>query len=215
MAPAPMPATTAELWNGRLTFDQCVVLSSRYYARLAGHSTVGLTELSRELSELMKQLDFMLKSIYVLHEQYWRTQKGGPEAFPLHRYTDFVMDLYATGFYYLAHRAQSILGSKKYVLPHVSRYRPAIGVREVRNKILEHPRSDEAVSISGTANHSHLGPRVRPSRDGQPLENGDGRGWLFADAAELIGSIADALVRAHHGLDAERSKAASSVGGAT
>ena len=109
------------------------------------------------------------------------------------------MDLYATMFYYLAHRAQVILRHKETRLPAISKYREAVGVREVRNWSLEHPKVEEFVSIAGTAANSENGPLVRASRDGKAL-NGDSH-WLFKDAAELEASVRDVLSRAHAILD--------------
>ena len=198
-----MDPSLAVAWEGRITFDSCVALADRYHRRVVGTAGIELGELARELAEDIKQLDFLLKSTYVLHRQYWglmRESGQSPEEFQLSQYTQFVLDLYATAFYYVAHRTQVILRHKQKPLPAIHRYREATGVREVRNWSLEHPKSEEFVSIAGTAGHSEHGPLVRASRDGKILN--DESHWLFKDAAELEENIRDVLLRAHEVFDA-------------
>ncbi|HEY4304677.1 MAG TPA: hypothetical protein VGM82_09430 [Gemmatimonadaceae bacterium] len=204
--PRPVAAETAEgYWTSRTTFDACVALASSYYARIAGRATLSKTELARELAELIKQLDFLLKSCYVLHEQYFRLQATNERPslnYRLERHTAFALDLYASMFYYAGHRAQTIALSKKQSLPGFGRYKPAVGVRNVRNTIVEHPDPDTFVSIGGTAVHSHHGPRLRPMRDGRGI-NSNPDGWLFPDAVELERALSSALIHAHQDLNAK------------
>lgn len=179
------------------------MLATRYYRRVVGEVPVQLGELSRELSEGVKQLDFLLKSSYVLHEQHLRLGAGrGPSPdFELWQYTDFVLDLYASMFFYVGHRTQVILRSKKQPLLGISAFQEAAGIRDVRNSVPEHPRSADFISIAGTAGHSHYGPLVRPSRDGKGLSNDSP--WLFKSAEELEITIREVLIRAHAFLDAK------------
>lgn len=199
----PIAADAAAVWNGRTTFDRCVGLASNYYARMVGSSAVSQAELAREFAELVKQLDFLLKSAYVLHAQYFRlmpTEQRPSLDYRLQLHTAFTLDLYASMFYYVAHRAQTIASSTKHPLPGFTGYRPATGVRTIRNSVVEHPRPEDFVSIGGTAVHSHHGPRVRTMRDGRGI-NSDPEGWMFPDAAELEKSMSDVLVRAHRHID--------------
>jgi hypothetical protein len=202
LTPRPIGEDGAHEWEGRITFDECVALAARYYRRVVGSIGVELGELARELTEAIKQLDFLLKSSYVLHRQYFGLMKDGgltPEEFVLYRYTAFVLDLYATMFYYVGHRAQVILRDRKHRLPGIESYRQAKGVQKVRNDVLEHPRPDEFTAMGGSAGHSQYGPLVRSTRDGKGLSD-DSR-WLFKDAEQLESVVRDVLVRAHVALD--------------
>lgn len=183
-------------WSHQPTFDFAVVLTQRYYSAVAGHFPLPETELVRELSVLVQQLDFLLKSTHLLCERYWNLENGRPETWPAIQHVAFVIDVYATSFYYLGHRAQSILRGSSVKLPHLSGYEMAAGVRDVRNHIIEHPKSKNVVSVSGTSIHSEWGPKVRPNRDGTPLDD-SGKGWMFVDAAELIQQIQDAVQSAY------------------
>jgi hypothetical protein len=202
--PRPMsPDAASEAWRGRTTFDQCVGLATEYYSRVAGRTTVPKAELAREFAELIKQLDFLLKSAYVLHAQYFRLAPTGDRPsvdYRLQQHTAFALDLYAAMFYYVAHRAQTIALGKKTKLPGFVDYKPAIGVRTIRNDVVEHPKPEEFVSLGGSALHSHHGPRVRTMRDGRGV-NSSPEGWLFPDAAEFEVAVADILTRAHAHID--------------
>ena len=201
--PSPLAPDAAAVWSGRTTFDGCVALATRYYSRVAGRSALSSAELARELAELIKQLDFVLKSAYVLHAQYGRLMPTGERPsldYRLQLHTAFTLDLYASMFYYVAHRAQTIASSKKHPLPGFTGYHPAIGVITIRNAVVEHPRPDEFVSIGGTSVHSMHGPRVRTMRDGRGVTSAPD-GWLFPDAAELEASLSGVFVRAHRHID--------------
>ena len=203
--PRPLAPDAAAVWSGRKTFDGCVALATRYYARVAGRSALPRAELARELADLIKQLDFLLKSSYVLHAQYARLAPTGERPsldYRLQLHSCFTLDLYASMFYYVAHRAQTIASSKKHPLPGFTGYRPALGVRTIRNSVVEHPRPEAFVSISGTSIHSVHGPRVRAMRDGRGVTSAPD-GWLFPDAAELEASLSGVFGRAHRHLDAK------------
>src|SRR6185312_8773498 len=196
--PTPIAPDAAVLWAGRVTFDQCAVLASNYFALIGGRAPIDRVELARELAELIKQLDFLLKSIYVLHSQYFRLSPVA-EPSPDHRlqlHTGFTMELYTTAFYYLGHRAQTIAQGKTHPLPGFAKYRPAIGVRATRNNVVAHPKPEEFVSISSSTLHSHHGPRSRTTRDGKGVTSNP-QGWLFPEATELEASLRDVLLRAH------------------
>lgn len=203
--PRPMPEGAAALWGARTTFDRCVMLASNFYSRIGGRTTISCVELAREFAEIIKQLDFLLKSAYVLNDQYFRltpTEERPSLDYRLQLHTGFTLDLYASMFYYVGHRAQGIASSKKHPLPGFSAYRPAIGVRTVRNSVVEHPRPDAFVSTGSAAMHSLHGPRVRTMRDGKGV-NSNPAGWLFPDATELEAAIADILARAHQYLNTQ------------
>lgn len=199
LEPKPIAPADAALWTGRVTFDQCAVLASNYYALIGGRAPIDRVELARELAELIKQLDFLLKSVYVLHSQYFQlmaTTERPSLDFPLQLHTGFVIEVYTTAFYYLAHRAQTIALGKKHPLPGFMNYRPATGVRTTRNSIVEHPRPETFVSTGSSPLHSHLGSRSRAMRDGKGVTSSP-EGWLFPEAAELETSLRDVLVRAN------------------
>jgi hypothetical protein len=207
LEPRPLPVANAKLWQGRVTFDSCVISAVRYHRRIAGCFAIAQTESSRELAELLKQLDFLLKSAYVLHNQYIRLSAGASASsdYPLCQHTHFVLDLYTSAFYYIGHRVQVLaVGQQKstVALPGFSGYLKSTGVSHTRNQVIEHPQAKASVSIGGTALHSLYGPRVRSMRDGKPLD-GSGPGWLFRDASALEASLRDVLSRAHRYLDTQ------------
>ncbi len=186
-------------WSQRPTFDYIVVLTQRYYSAVAGNFPIPETELARELSVLVQQLDFLLKSTYLLCDRYWELEKGRPDTWPAIQQAMFAIDVYAVSFYYLGHRAQAILRGNSVRLPHVPKYKMTKGVTQVRNNVLEHPDVDSFVSISGHSIHSAWGPQVRPNRDGRPWSP-DGTSWMFVDARELIEQIQASVQAAYESL---------------
>jgi len=189
-------------WSQRPTFDYLVVLTQRYYSAVAGHFPLPVAELARELSLLVQQLDFLLKSTYLLCDRYWELEKGRPETWPAIQQVMFVIDVYAVSFYYLGHRAQAILRGNSVRLPHLPKYKMTKGVTDVRNNILEHPDVNGFVSISGQSIHSEWGPQVRPNRDGRPWSS-DGTSFLFIDAGELIEQVQKTVQIAYESLQAQ------------
>jgi hypothetical protein len=200
--PIPIAPDQAATWADRITFDQCAVLASNYYSIIASRAPTDRVELARELAELIKQLDFLLKSVYVLHSQYFRlmaTTERPSLDYRLQRHSGFAIDLYTTAFYYLAHRAQVIAVGRKHSLPGFANYRQAVGVRTTRNAVVEHPRPEDFATVSAFTLHSHHGSKSRAMRDGKGVSS-DPRGWLFPEATELEASLREVLLRAHQHL---------------
>lgn len=195
LSPTPISSAQTAAWDGRVTFEDVAEMARRFYARVAGRVSLPIAELARELSELCDQLDFLIKSAFVLHQQCQAlaaTSTRPSLDWPLEQYTRFVLGTYTTAFYYLAHRAQAISSSNNHRLPGFERYRQAVGVRSIRNDEIEHPKPGTFVSIGGGASHSVFGPRARSKRSGGALTS-DPAGWLFSDAVELEANIKAAL----------------------
>lgn len=115
---------------------------------LPPHGTRDQVEHARESRVRLQQLDVILHRIRVLHSQEARRRVKatalndvaiGPEHYRLRSQGGRIkleLGIQAEAFYYLAHRAtkciQYAVGSKKF-LP--------IGVRDVRNHLIEHPKA--------------------------------------------------------------------------
>lgn len=198
----PSGEDSSTLWNGRGTFDNALELATRFHIRLANAgATLHPHELSREIARRVSQLDYLLKICHVLSHRLSEVttnwgKPGGSEAF---QYVTFSLELNTEAFYYFAHRLQTILIDNKKHLPDLTKYRPARGIRDIRNHFIEHPPGDDWNGM-GWKYGGRGGPAVRTGRkwDGPTPAREPG---LFHDAEEFIDRVEEVLTRAHESLD--------------
>ena len=151
-------------------FENVIALFDRYYTEMDSSEAPGFSRaLGCELRKRLTQLDFIIERVGALENQHReasarfqadfdRHARAAHEGLsdqlpPLTRFTKqewkirqdtkFEMELLSESFYYLAGRARTIIKHKDKPLPGLTRFECA-GVRNTRNKLLEHPESSDS-----------------------------------------------------------------------
>ena len=188
-------AQVASLVAGRPTFDDEVVLARQYHAwSFNSRQSLVTCDLAKELSDRVEQLNFLLKSVYVILPRFFgRPKQGDFESHKLSYYADFLLSLYTESFYYVAHRLQKVCGDRDNCLPHLDNYARVEEIQIVRNQLLEHPEGpDSGVTTRSWNVASDVGPMVKGARrPDQPDVHRDP--GLFANAESLKHSLSEAL----------------------
>lgn len=140
-------------------------------------------DLAGEVEKRLKQLDYLYKVIEEKHSRYWdlywkedlyvktlRKQLGlkpnSPFTYPRTNESYemeklfFEIELHTETFYYIAHRIWKIAESKKEPLPGLKSFK-CIGVRNVRNQLLEHPEGSGLLAQSFMVG-GEQGPTLKP-----------------------------------------------------
>jgi hypothetical protein len=194
-------AEYATLKRGAITFEREIELASEYQLKVLNTGCYAVVaDYLAELHERLLQLDYLVKSIQARTTDlfYRAPYDKRPNAldYDSHEQVRFVLGLETEAFYYFAHRLQVVFRNTKGVLPFVSRYRPALGVQTVRNKLIEHPESADSGITDRRGSYSTVdGPKVKDARrPGQPRSHMDA--GLFVNARELKERVHDVLQRA-------------------
>lgn len=95
-------------------------------------------------------------------------------------------------FYYSAHRVRDILRNGREPLPGVDSFE-AVGIRNVRNHLVEHPSKNGGVVVPSIATGGPVGPQLKPLRWSLD-ESGTHDAGLHANAAEFEAEF-DAAMR--------------------
>jgi hypothetical protein len=194
-------AEYASIMRGAVTFERELELSMDYWLKLLNEGCYPVvSDYAGEIHERLLQLDYLVKSIQARTADlfYRAPYDKRPNALDndSHEQVRFVLGLETEAFYYFAHRLQVVLRNTKQVLPFVARYRPALGIQTVRNKLIEHPESPDSGITDRRGSYSTIdGPRVKDGRrPGQPRSHMDA--GLFVNARELKERVHDVLRRA-------------------
>jgi hypothetical protein len=211
-------------------FESTVALVDEYYRLVDARGDAGFVrELGVEAHERLQQLDFILDRVRDLeqtsknalerpqahlkaHIQRLKEQKIDFESVPApenskitreefeaHNRAEFEMKLLTESFYYLAGRLRTIIKHKSAPLPGLQSFETA-GVRNVRNKLLEHAESkDSQVLIQSFGHGGECGPVIKAMRYSDQKDVFPDRG-LYINAQELKDNleakITDVLARA-------------------
>lgn len=178
-------------------FESTIARFDEYYRLLDSKSAPGFNrELGCEVRERLQQLDYIIERVRELEkiaEQALNRagdagiahyedlkNRGVPfdsvplpssttitkEEFDTHRRASFEIKLLTEAFYYFAGRVRTILRNKQVFLPGLESFE-CVGVRNVRNKLLEHAEgSDSQVSIQSFGWGSAHGPVLKAVRYG-------------------------------------------------
>jgi hypothetical protein len=152
---------------GAVIFDGAVMLARQYVVRLINAGTYDwrTRHVASELADRLEQINFLAKSLRHMTAEYSRNvfadqPKYGDDVDQIR----FMSFLYASSFYYLAFRTETILrGKKSPPLPGVTGYIPVRAITIIRNSLLEH-QFDDHKDIGGVDRlfNSHYGPAISP-----------------------------------------------------
>jgi hypothetical protein len=201
-------------------FEQTRVLLEQYYCRLLTSNPSqraqhllhevrgrlrGLQWLYARLSELDSALDKSARASRPEHEpvpaviKQIFTDAAPPDCTSLlHAHLPFSQSdevrILLEAFYYSAHRIRDILRDAPQDLPRLSSFE-TVGVRNVRNHLVEHPGKKGGVLVFSIATGGPVGPQLKPLRwsldDEGTLDAG-----LHANAAEFERELNSVLTRA-------------------
>ena len=184
-----------------------IELFDDYLARVhAKHPKEIHSDLAYEASERLRQMQFFLQRISatVEHLQNDRTLSAAdlqlrfetPASTPEDTNTGnhlkrgmFVVRAYTESFYYLAFRFKKILSTKTAktggrTIPFLDAFDP-VGVRTVRNQLLEHPDGKDSQVYTQTFDlGTQAGPRLKVHSNGDPVPAVSDKG-IFLNAAEF------------------------------
>lgn len=125
--------------------------------------------LALELSERIVELNFALTRVRELENQISELSRLREENNPSEESADerrarTELKVLTEAFYYCAARARSIARNSKAPLPGLASFE-CIGVRNVRNKLLEHPEgNDSQVFVVSFGRGGAGGPTIKPIR---------------------------------------------------
>ena len=207
-------------------FEDTISLFDDLYQRLDRDNAPGfIRDLGCEVRERLQQLDYVIARVraagaaaaaafarssqaLVDHVEWVKSEgldyqsvsapdstKVTPEEFRAHEAASFEMKLLAEAFYYFAGRVRSILRHKSQPLPGLASFE-CEGVRNVRNKLLEHPEgADSQVFIQSWAWSAPRGPVLKAARYGGQESLFPDLG-LYANAEEFRTNLNQILRRA-------------------
>ncbi len=175
-------------------FESTIALFDQYYRNQGKKETPGFNSgLGVEVRERLQQLNYIVSRVQELEliatRTHYRCQavltahiedlerRGIPykkasaprfhitrEEFEAERKASFEMKLLTEAFYYLAGRVRTILRNKQNPLPGLNNFE-CKGVRNVRNKLLEHAESkDSSISSQSFAWGASRGPVLKAVR---------------------------------------------------
>lgn len=180
-------------------FNTTIDLFDTYYRLLDSKGVAGFNkDLGCEVRERIQQLQFIINRVHALettasaamarsraafldHIQDLERQELSFENVPVpdstsptqdefrrHHDSQFEMRLLTESFYYLAGRIRTVLRNKRAPLPGLTDFE-SVGVRDVRNKLLEHAEGDDSkISINSFGWGGVNGPVIKAIRyDGQ------------------------------------------------
>ena len=160
-----------------------------YLAALRDHSALACQpDLASEVEARLEQLDFLLSRIHQLDleriEYISRPNLELPSGGKELRSNAFEIRLLTEAFYHFAGRLRSIIRHKEQPCPLLTSFECA-GVRDVRNKLLEHPegRDSRIFNWSWTVGNPE-GPILKVHREPHEVAVFPDRG-LYANAQEL------------------------------
>jgi hypothetical protein len=200
-------------------FEGTIQLFDEYYRAMDKSAAVGFNkDLGCEVRERLQQLDYIIKRVQHLEHTAEKSMsrsksaflkhvedlksRGVPfesapapqemkvtqEEFEQHQAAFFEMKLLTETFYYLAGRVRTILKNKQAPLPNLTSFE-CEGVRNVRNKLLEHAEgADSQVSIQSFGWGATHGPVLKAIRYGGQEQIFPDRG-LYRNAEELRGNL--------------------------
>lgn len=206
-------------------FDEVITLYDEYYRLLDRQQEPAfIRDLASEVRERLQQMTWIVrrareleaiadaafarsKSAFVAHVERLKAEGLDYEKVPApdemklttadyraHSDATFELKLLTESFYYVAGRARSLLRHKRTPVPGLESFE-CVGVRNVRNKLLEHPEgSDSQVFIQSWAWGNPRGPVLKAVRYGGQEEVFPDAG-LYANAEQFRDNLASALRR--------------------
>jgi hypothetical protein len=179
-------------------FGDTTKLYARYLRALRGQSALPCDfDLAGEVETRLRQLDFILARVDKLDrariEYVSRPDPDVPSDGSFLRSNAFEVRLFTEAFYYFAARLRTILRHKDKPCPLLHAFESP-GVRDVRNKLLEHPEGrDSRVFACDWTVGSADGPMLKIHRE--PNQVFPDRG-LYVNAKEFRDNLEAVLQRA-------------------
>lgn len=147
---------------------------------------------SAEAIKRIEQLAWIIRRVHHIHLHL----KRPPKRFETRRRTETEIELLVETFYYAAWRLRELLRNQAWC----RKFDP-IGVRAVRNHLLEHPHQYGAVNQSFTYGHDlRDGPRLKPFGPHNLLVTDPG---LYRNALELLEQLEPRLAAAEQSMNSE------------
>ena len=182
-------------------FKTTLTLFDRYYREMdSGGAHTFNSDLACEVRDRLEQLQFIIERVHNLRAALGRLPKvslDSNQTVELH-YILLEIKLFTESFYYLAGRVRTILRNKNALLPGLQKFE-CVGVRDVRNKLLEHAEGpDSMIAINSFGVGLDQGPILKAVRLKTQVDIFPDKG-LFVNAAEfaknLEAKIEDALLK--------------------
>jgi hypothetical protein len=189
-------------------FDQSRILVEQYYCALltSGKASKLAEHLLHEVRGRLRSLQWTHHRLVQLDAKLDATGRArSPESQPVvlkqifsdggrpdcttHRHAQLPFEIQdevrvlLESFYYSAHRVRDILRDGREALPGVASFE-AVGVRNVRNHLVEHPSKKGGVLVPSIATGGPVGPQLKPLRWSLD-ESGTHDAGLHANAAEF------------------------------
>lgn len=208
-----VPTPLSDFQSAALSKDapdlgETVRLALEYNARVFNAGFVPETlDYAQEAVERLQQLNFLLQSVYVQQEVFttfleWAPHEvdtgsvTNPDALYNHEHARFLVNSYTETFYYLAHRLHTVLKNGHNLLPFITGFSQAVGVRTVRNQLIEHPEgSNSRITDRRWVYSSQAGPQVKAARRPDQPRHAQDPG-LYLNAAELKDKVDRVFKRA-------------------
>jgi hypothetical protein len=191
-----------------------LVESFSRYAKLitsqSGARNPARDDLAAEVVERLQQLNYIIHQLDEIDSQFGKmvtieviNERGEKEhynaAHERDQHLQFVMRLLTESFYYFSFRARQILRNKVHAFPGLGSFE-AVGVRDVRNHLIEHPEGELSRVFNRTFMWSpDTGMHLKPSRHEWENSSFVDVG-IKANAKEFAERLSAALDRATHGL---------------
>jgi hypothetical protein len=202
-------------------FESALGLFEEYCIKVGGTDPDSYnSDLAAEVTERLRQLEFILERISVAEKQYEDTMRRrsiassefarklmtagikspvpAPRELSLQIWIDAVASacleirVMTESFYYFANRIRTILRHKSAPLPHLSSFECS-GVRDVRNHLIEHPEgADSQVFVQSFSFGGPNGPVLKDGRTAA-LKNRPSDQGLYRNASEFNNNLISAL----------------------
>ena len=179
-------------------FESVIEKFDKYWNKMDSENSANFNQyLASEVRKRLEQLDYLYKVIMEKHERYMelsRKEYGGD----LDAYKEKIraaggsiikpkseekiqmdklaleIEVFTESFYYLAHRTRVILRNSIFPFQGLKSFE-CEGVRNVRNKLLEHPEKEGKILVQNFGMGGEQGPTLKPDRP-------EGQENIFPDA---------------------------------
>jgi hypothetical protein len=192
-------------------FEVVIEKFDNYWDKMDAEKPVNFSQdLAAEVRKRLEQLDYLYELIMEKHQRYmdllWKEVGGDLDAhkekiraaggsITKPRSNEKIemdklvleIEVFTESFYYLAHRTRVILGNSIFPFPGIKSFE-CEGVRNVRNKLLEHPEKESKILAQNFGMGGEQGPTLKPDRpEGQ--ENIFPDAGLEANTLEFKGNL--------------------------
>jgi hypothetical protein len=186
-------------------FEAVIEKFDRYWNKMDAENPANFSQdLASEVRKRLEQLDYLYELIMEKHQRYmdlsWKevggdwdaykqkireaggsiTKQKSNERFEMEKLV-LEIEVFTESFYYLAHRTRVILRNSIFPFPGLKSFE-CEGVRNVRNKLLEHPEKEGKILVQNFGMGGEQGPTLKPDRP-------EGQENIFPDSGLEVNTL--------------------------